>query len=157
MQTAATCDFLINKLGRPAPILIVAPLSTLAHWYREFCRWTDLNAVIYHGTLEDRMILREFEFVYEVDRPKTALHHNTLYLKKCLTPKAPKNELPWMVNVVITTPEMLITPDHSELAAIKWGALVVDEAHRMKSLNSKLGINLRKDIFQFDHKILLTG
>lgn len=36
----------------------------------------------------------------------------------------------WMVEVVITTPEMLVTDDFKELAAIQWEILVVDEAHR---------------------------
>ena len=36
----------------------------------------------------------------------------------------------WMVEVVITTPEMLVTDDFKELAAVQWEILVVDEAHR---------------------------
>jgi len=36
----------------------------------------------------------------------------------------------WMVEVVITTPEMLVTDDFKELAAVEWEILVVDEAHR---------------------------
>lgn len=34
------------------------------------------------------------------------------------------------LKVVITTPEMLVTDDFKELAAIEWEILVVDEAHR---------------------------
>jgi SNF2 family DNA or RNA helicase len=136
--------------------LIVAPLSTLAHWHREFCRWTDLNAIVYHGLADDRKLIRQFEFAYEADRPPS-VGINSLYLKKCCPKKSSKFENPWMVDVVITTPEMMIGDDHAELAAVEWEALVVDEAHRMKNHNSKLAMNLRDDKFTFLHKILLTG
>ena len=62
-----------------------------------------------------------------------------------------------MAQVVITTPEMLVTEDFQELTAIKWEVLVVDEAHRMKNYYSKLASNLRDDRFEFGSKILLTG
>lgn len=62
-----------------------------------------------------------------------------------------------MVDVVITTPEMLVTEDYAELAAIKWEILVVDEAHRLKNHNSKLAQNLRDSRFEFNRSLLLTG
>ena len=62
-----------------------------------------------------------------------------------------------MVDVVITTPEMLVTDDYAELAAIKWEVLVVDEAHRLKNHSSKLASNLRDSRFQFESTLLLTG
>lgn len=37
-----------NVYGR-GPFLVVVPLSTLAHWKREFEGWTDFNVVVYHG------------------------------------------------------------------------------------------------------------
>jgi SNF2 family DNA or RNA helicase len=157
LQTAATCDIILKQLNRQAPILIIAPLSTLAHWYREFTRWTDLNAIVYHGLADDRKEIRKNEFVYECDRPKTEGGVNSLFLKRCIPKRPTKFDNPWMVDVVITTPEMMITDDTSELAAIEWSALIVDEAHRMKNHNSKLGVTLRNEKFVFLHKILLTG
>ena len=62
-----------------------------------------------------------------------------------------------MVEVVITTPEMLVTEDFRELAAIDWEILVVDEAHRLKNHKSKLAVNLREGKFVFKHSLLLTG
>jgi len=62
-----------------------------------------------------------------------------------------------MVEVVITTPEMLVTDDFAELAAIKWEVLVDDEAHRLKNHNSKLAQNLRDQRFEFNQSLLLTG
>ena len=44
------------------PFLIVAPLSTVSHWQREFEAWTDFNAVIYHGTKTARDVIEHYEF-----------------------------------------------------------------------------------------------
>lgn len=62
-----------------------------------------------------------------------------------------------MVQVVITTPEYLITDDSSELQAVDWEVLVVDEAHRLKNHSAKLAINLRKEGFRFSNILCLTG
>ena len=62
-----------------------------------------------------------------------------------------------MVDVVITTPEMLVTDDYTELTAIDWEVLVVDEAHRLKNHSSKLANNLRDVDSDFESTLLLTG
>jgi chromodomain-helicase-DNA-binding protein 7 len=139
--------------------LIVVPLSTMAHWQREFVGWTGLNTIVYHGSAEDRSQIREVEFAYPQDRPDF-VGSNALYLNKCAGHvKASKTGIggPWMATVVVTTPEMLVADDWAELAAVRWEVLVVDEAHRLKNHNSKLAVNLRKEQFHFNHKILLTG
>ena len=61
-----------------------------------------------------------------------------------------------MTQVIITTPEMLVTDDFNELTAVEWELLVVDEAHRLKSHSSKLAVNLRDDRFVFKNTLLLT-
>lgn len=156
LQTVATLNFISIKINPCGVFLVVAPLSTLAHWKREFEGWTDLNTIVYHGSGEDRMTIREFEMAYEEDRPKS-LGYNQYYLKKCLKKNGSKADHPWMVDVVITTPEMLVAEDANELASIEWDVLIVDEAHRLKNHNSKLAVNLRNDRFTFNHRILLTG
>lgn len=35
--------------GIRGPFLVIAPLSTIANWQREFESWSDLNVIIYHG------------------------------------------------------------------------------------------------------------
>jgi SNF2 family DNA or RNA helicase len=139
-------------MHRPGPFLIVVPLSTISHWQREFINWTGLNTIVYHGTAEDRRHMRDMEFAYIQDRP-SSVGANALYLKKC----AGHGPGPWMTQVVITTPEILVADDWQELAAVNWEVLVVDEAHRLKNHNSKLAVNLRKEQFKFKHRILLTG
>jgi SNF2 family DNA or RNA helicase len=150
-------DLLVNKMHKTGPFLIVVPLSTISHWQREFMSWTNLNTIIYHGSSEDRKYIRETEFAYPERRPKNGVGANQLYLKKCKSSKVGGGGNPWMVQIVITTPEMLVADDSMELTAVDWDVLVVDEAHRLKNYNSKLAVNLRKDVFRFKHKILLTG
>lgn len=136
---------------------MIAPLSTLQHWYREFTSWTGLNAIVYHGSAKDRELIREHEFAFECDRPKSGVAFNSSYLKKCMPRSKSKLERQWMVQVVITTPEILVADDFSELTSVEWEILVVDEAHRLKNHQSKLAVNLRDDRFQFNHSLLLTG
>eukprot|EP00934_Nitzschia_sp_Nitz4_P009022 Nitzschia sp. Nitz4//scaffold97_size77645//18109//25086//NITZ4_005513-RA/size77645-augustus-gene-0.24-mRNA-1//1//CDS//3329560641//9012//frame0 len=153
LQTAAFINLLVTEMHRPGPFLIVVPLSTIAHWQREFQSWTGLNTIVYHGSADDRTVLREYEFAYQEDRPART-NQNSIYLKAC----APgKTGGPWMATVVVTTPEMLVASDSNELAVVPWEVLVVDEAHRLKNLNSKLAMTLRNGTFTFNHKLLLTG
>ena len=136
---------------------MIAPLSTLQHWYREFTSWTGLNTIVYHGSAKDRELIREHEFAFECDRPKSGVAFNSSYLKKCMPRGKSKLERQWMVQVVITTPEILVADDFSELTSVEWEVLVVDEAHRLKNHQSKFAVNLRDDRFQFNHSLLLTG
>eukprot|EP00546_Thalassionema_frauenfeldii_P003334 CAMPEP_0178934636 /NCGR_PEP_ID=MMETSP0786-20121207/23988_1 /TAXON_ID=186022 /ORGANISM="Thalassionema frauenfeldii, Strain CCMP 1798" /LENGTH=2235 /DNA_ID=CAMNT_0020612471 /DNA_START=60 /DNA_END=6767 /DNA_ORIENTATION=- len=158
-KTLQTCSFINNlavKMHKRGPFLVVAPLSTLEHWKREFNTWTRLNTIVYHGSAQNREQTRELEFAYEVDRPQSVAF-NSSFLKKCFKKSKSKFEKTWMVQVVITTPEMLCTDDFTELTAVEWDVLVVDEAHRMKNKTSKLTTNLLDHRFTFRHCLLLTG
>lgn len=44
-----------------AKAIVVVPLSTIAHWEREFEAWTDLTAVTYYGNGTARDNIRRFE------------------------------------------------------------------------------------------------
>ena len=114
---------------QPGPFLICVPLSTLVHWQREFISWTGLNTIVYHGSAEDRKKIREHEFAFEKDRPDNpGWGVNSLYLKKCEpAKKGSAGYTQWMASVVITTPEMLVADDWTELSYVKWSVLVVDE------------------------------
>ena len=157
IQTAAYIYMVQKQLHCRGPFLIVAPLSTIPHWQREFSGWTDMNTIVYHGSAKDREVIREYEFAYDCDRPQGGIGINQRFLKKCHRPSSSRAEKIWMTQVVITTPEMLVTDDFTELKAVKWEAMVVDEAHRLKNVNSKLALNLRSDGFNFRHCVLLTG
>lgn len=105
--------------GVNGPFLIVAPLSTVVNWQREISAWTQLDAIIYHGSQEERKLIREYEFHYSSRKKSDG----------------------YKLEVVITSPETLLAADNStrsggdagntkvcrELAKINWSMLVVDE------------------------------
>ena len=157
IQTAVFVNYLATAMSSRGPFLIIAPLSTVQHWYREFSSWTDLNTVVYHGSAKDREYIREYEMAYEDDRPTRTLSPNANYLRACHKRGSAAWERTWMSNVVITTPEMLVTEDFVQLTSVKWDLMVVDEAHRLKNHSSRLASNLRDGRFQFGSTLLLTG
>jgi chromodomain-helicase-DNA-binding protein 7 len=157
IQTATYVKQVATQLSKRGPFLVIAPLSTIPHWYREFTGWTDLNTIVYHGSANDRERAREDEFAFPEDRVQASnVGLRQRYLNKVAKRWRSEWEKTWMVEVVITTPEMLVTEDFRELAAVEWEILVVDEAHRLKNHKSKLAVNLR-DGFDFKHCLLLTG
>jgi len=58
LQEVVNCDV-------QGPFLVVVPLSTLSNWQREFDAWTDLNAIVYHGTQISRNMVREYEMYHK--------------------------------------------------------------------------------------------
>lgn len=157
VQVASYLSKLAEESHIRGPFLVVVPLSTLEHWLREFAGWTDLNAILYHGSADDRALIREYEFAYHPDRPKGVGNTNN-FLRRCQPSRAKaKWQRTWMAQVVITTPEIMTADDFSELMAVRWEALVVDEAHRVKNFDSKLANNLFSSKFSFGNRVLMTG
>lgn len=156
IQTVVYINSVAKILHKHSPFLVIAPLFTVTHWYREFASLTNLNTLAYHGSAKNREHITEFEFAFVKDRP-CCLTHNQSFLKKCHGLKAAKWERTWMVDVVITTPELLVTDDYAELSYVPWELLVVDEAHRMKNNTSRFASNLREGRFKFGRSLLLTG
>jgi chromodomain-helicase-DNA-binding protein 7 len=139
VQSAVFMHHLNEMESSRRPFLVVTPLSTIPNWTRELQRWTELNTVIYHGSKEDRELIRFYEFTYQ----HSGIPHDR---------KTAKNV---KFNVLLTTYEMLLTSDWSILSKIKWRTVIVDEAQRLKSNKSKLLTNLRS--FQVEFRLLLTG
>ena len=73
---------------------------------------------MYHGSSEDRSVIRKTEMAYESDHPKT---EGPNFLRRC---KRKKSDSLWMLQVVVATPEMLVTEDAFELSEIDWTVLV---------------------------------
>ena len=71
-----------------------------------------------------------------------------------------KNSKGNKLEVVITTPEVCVTPDNRTsrraLCKIKWDFVIIDEAHKLKNYDSKIATTLRND-FEFSNSLLLTG
>ena len=60
--------------GVRSPFLIIAPLSTIANWEREFRTWTDMNAIVYHGSLTSRHMIQQFEMYYRDEQVHAVAH-----------------------------------------------------------------------------------
>uniref|UniRef100_A0A8D2Q6J1 Chromodomain helicase DNA binding protein 6 n=1 Tax=Varanus komodoensis TaxID=61221 RepID=A0A8D2Q6J1_VARKO len=136
-KTIQSITFLseIYLMGLRGPFLIIAPLSTITNWEREFRTWTEMNAIVYHGSQISRQMIHQYEMVYR---------------------DAQGNPLPGLFkfHVVITTFEMILA-DCPELKKIQWRCVVIDEAHRLKNRNCKLLEGLK--LMCLEHKVLLTG
>ncbi|KAE8291323.1 Chromodomain-helicase-DNA-binding protein 8 [Larimichthys crocea] len=108
----------IYAAGLQGPFLVIAPLSTITNWEREFCTWTNMNAIVYHGSLASRQMIQQYEMYCKDD-------------KEHLIPGAYK------FDALITTFEMVLS-DCPELREISWRCVIIDEAHRLKNRNCKL-------------------
>uniref|UniRef100_T1J482 DNA helicase n=1 Tax=Strigamia maritima TaxID=126957 RepID=T1J482_STRMM len=136
-KTIQSISFLCElfKYGYQGPFLVIAPLSTIANWQREFETWSDLNVIVYHGSCASRSMIQDYEMYYKDDKGK---------------------RIPdvYKFHVLITTFEIIIT-DCLELRAIPWRCCIIDEAHRLKNKNCKLLEGLR--LIQMEHRVLLSG
>uniref|UniRef100_A0A8C4I6J1 Chromodomain helicase DNA binding protein 8 n=1 Tax=Dicentrarchus labrax TaxID=13489 RepID=A0A8C4I6J1_DICLA len=125
----------VYAAGLQGPFLVIAPLSTITNWEREFTTWTDMNAIVYHGSLASRQMIQQYEMYCKDD-------------KEHLIPGAYK------FDALITTFEMVLS-DCPELREISWRCVIIDEAHRLKNRNCKLLDSLK--MLDLEHKVLLTG
>ncbi|XP_054164988.1 chromodomain-helicase-DNA-binding protein 7-like isoform X2 [Oppia nitens] len=134
IQSLAFVNEMTNH-GINGPFLVIAPLSTIGNWQREFETWTDLNVITYHGSSASRNMLQEYEMYYKNDKYERI---SGIY----------------KFQVMITTFEIVLT-DCLELREIHWKSCIIDEAHRLKNRNCKLLEGLR--LLDVEHRVLLTG
>jgi len=93
-----------------------------------------MNCIVYHGNVDARDKLRQFEFYYDSDAP----HVQNVF----------------KFNVIVTTYETILT-DSAILRPIRWEYVVIDEAHRLKNKQSVLLQEFKH--FNYNHLLLLTG
>ncbi|KAE8598858.1 hypothetical protein XENTR_v10016966 [Xenopus tropicalis] len=136
-KTIQSITFLyeIYLKGIHGPFLVIAPLSTIPNWEREFRTWTELNVVVYHGSQASRKTIQLYEMYFKDPQGKI--------IKGA-----------YKFHAIITTFEMILT-DCPELRNIHWRCVVIDEAHRLKNRNCKLLEGLK--MMDLEHKVLLTG
>lgn len=75
-KTIQSITFLdeIHSTGIKGPFLIIAPLSTIANWEREFRTWTHLNVIVYHGSALSRQMLQQYEMYFRDAQVGTRVH-----------------------------------------------------------------------------------
>uniref|UniRef100_A0A8C1Y205 Chromodomain helicase DNA binding protein 6 n=1 Tax=Cyprinus carpio TaxID=7962 RepID=A0A8C1Y205_CYPCA len=136
-KTIQSITFLyeIFLMGLRGPFLIIAPLSTITNWEREFRTWTEMNAIVYHGSQISRQMIQQYE-MYHRDEQGNIMSGQFKF------------------HGIITTFEMIMA-DCPELKKINWRCVVIDEAHRLKNRNCKLLEGLK--LMNLEHKVLLTG
>lgn len=74
--------------GIEGPFLVIAPLSTIPNWEREFRTWTELNVVVYHGSQASRKTIQAYEMYYrdtQVSRTVVCAVIHNFNLKTCLS------------------------------------------------------------------------
>ncbi|XP_008406537.1 chromodomain-helicase-DNA-binding protein 6 isoform X3 [Poecilia reticulata] len=136
-KTIQSITFLyeIFKMGIRGPFLIIAPLSTITNWEREFRTWTHMNVIVYHGSQISRQMILQYEMFYR-DQQGNTISGGLKF------------------HGLITTFEMIMA-DCPELKKLQWRCVVIDEAHRLKNRNCKLLEGLK--LMNLEHKVLLTG
>uniref|UniRef100_A0A669CX18 Chromodomain helicase DNA binding protein 6 n=1 Tax=Oreochromis niloticus TaxID=8128 RepID=A0A669CX18_ORENI len=136
-KTIQSITFLyeIFSMGIRGPFLIIAPLSTITNWEREFRTWTHMNVIVYHGSQISRQMILQYEMFHRDPQGNT---------------------IPGVLKFhgLITTFEMIMA-DCPELKKLHWRCVVIDEAHRLKNRNCKLLEGLK--LMNLEHKVLLTG
>ncbi|KAG6542742.1 hypothetical protein Mapa_015817 [Marchantia paleacea] len=129
VQTIAFMSCVRNENLSSKPALVIAPKSTLSGWEQELQLWAPgLNAVVYQGEKDNRLLIRKYEFYAHNKRP--------------------------LFDVLLTSYE-LATLDNSLLCKFHWSSIIVDEGHRMRNMRSKLGNVLKEH--QAEFRLLLTG
>jgi hypothetical protein len=129
--------------GVRGPFLIVAPLSLIGQWQSEARTWApDLNVVLYHGSADARDFLVKQDFFY-----------TDQFVPKATAIKLKKQHVT-KFHILITTYEVVLK-DVNIFSKIRWRALIVDEAHRLKNSSSKLFEELAT--VPRDFCLLLTG
>ncbi|KAK8923556.1 CHD3-type chromatin-remodeling factor PICKLE [Platanthera zijinensis] len=134
---------------RTSPHLVIAPLSTLRNWEREFLTWApQMNVVMYFGSAQARTVIRDYEFFFP--KGKTKKHKKKSFQDAKLRKRAKRTKF----DVLLTSYEM-INMDSVSLKPINWKCMIVDEGHRLKNKESKLFLQLK--LFNAKHRVLLTG
>ena len=135
IQVIALLHHFITKEQQEGPYLVIAPLSTLKNWSREFNTWTSLRVCLYHSEgkgKDERQLIRRYNWFFK---------------------SLPVKNL-FKFNVLLTTYEVIMK-DWGSLGDIAWTGVVMDEAHRMRNINCKF-IQFISTIHT-QHKLLLTG
>ena len=138
VQTIALFSHLI-EMGVPGPFLVIAPLSTISNWKREFNKFApSMPVVLYHGNAKEREALRDTH-VREIQE---------------LDEKSGLRGARRARNTFITSYEIAMN-DQASFRNVRWTYIVVDEGHRLKNMHCRLIKSLK--LYSSTNRLLLTG
>ena len=142
IQVISFLHTLVNTYKQRGPYLVIAPLSTLAHWKQIIEDWTLLNCVLYHDMngSEGREVCADFE-TYYVDVMKRG---GTSVKSKLVK-----------FHIMITSFEVFMQDYEKLFTSIPFQLIAIDEAHRLKNKQAKIISFLRK--MPCRRYILMTG
>jgi len=125
IQALSFFNTLLTVYHLRGPYLVLAPLSTLAHWKKTAEDWTQMNVVVYHDPKgsDGREFCREYESYY------------TDIMKKGTTSK--KSKLV-KFHIIITSFEVFMQDFEPFFQEIPFQFIVIDEAHRLKNKQAKI-------------------
>jgi SNF2 family DNA or RNA helicase len=135
-QSIAVLEFRRTKAKKRGPFLVIAPLTTLGHWRREMETWTDMNVVLFSGNKDDRKVIQ---------------HHEIYFGDKSIGRKR-RNKF----DVLLASFET-VRDNESFFASFDWDAVVVDEAHRLKSLQSAVRCAASSIAMSYDWLVSAPG
>ena len=131
-QTIAVLEYARRYKYKYRPsFCVVAPLSTLTHWRREIEKWTDMNAIIFNGNVDDRDKCEKYEFW---------LNKETGEVK---------------FDILLISYEGIRGHGETIFSDFTFEALVVDEGHRLKNIESATTQSILS--MQYDWLLMLTG
>jgi len=129
IQTIALFAHLI-EMGVKGPFLVIAPLSTIKNWTKEFNKFAPLlPTVLYHGSADVREDLRK------------------KHLEEITTIEGVFSSSRSTKNIFVTSYEIAIN-DRKHFQKVSWKYIVVDEGHRLKNTNCRL-IKVNKQLIFF--------
>ena len=124
------------------PHLIVVPKSTLQNWAREFQQWAPhFNVVVLTGSKDERVSLFLKALLLYLSQSRKA----SIIAQRLLTQD---------FEVCITSYEICLIEKHT-LKKFAFGYIVIDEAHRIKNVDSILSQIVR--MFISRGRLLITG
>lgn len=162
LQVLSLFAHLAEKRGVFGPHLVVVPLSVLSNWKNDAKNFAPLLASrmhLHHGSaFERKSALAEF-FLNLKKRSKMRVKQAVQkeidgYTDTNVDDIVSDDPRLGDLSILVTTYEMAIR-DESLLKRTKWQYCVVDEGHRLKNVQSRLGVSLRA--LCIPRRLLLTG
>ena len=131
-QTIAVLEYARRYKSKCRPsFCVVAPLSTLTHWRREIEKWTDMNAIIFNGNVDDRDKCEKYEFWLNKEAGEVKF------------------------DVLLISYENILRHGNTALKDFAFEALVVDEGHRLKNIENATTRSILS--MKYDWMLMLTG